>query len=35
MKWRTCSPREEVLNLLASGYIYKEIADQLGIAVKP
>jgi len=29
------SPRErEVLNLLASGYIYKEIGDQLGIGVE-
>jgi DNA-binding NarL/FixJ family response regulator len=29
------SPRErEVLELLASGYIYKEIADQLGIATE-
>jgi DNA-binding CsgD family transcriptional regulator len=30
------SPREsEVLELLASGYIYKEIGDQLGIGSEP
>lgn len=29
------SPRElEVLNLLSSGYIYKEISDQLGIGIE-
>jgi len=29
------APRErEVLNLLASGYVYKEIADQLGIGIE-
>jgi DNA-binding CsgD family transcriptional regulator len=29
------SPRErEVLDLLASGYIYKEIGDQLGIGIE-
>jgi len=29
------SPRErEILDLLAQGYIYKEIADQLGIAYR-
>jgi DNA-binding NarL/FixJ family response regulator len=29
------SPREqEVLNLLSSGYLYKEISDQLGIGIE-
>ncbi len=29
------SPRErEVLNLLASGFVYKEIADQMGIGIE-